>query len=368
MKVQVFEIKRLKYLSLLIISIALIFLLYLILPNLSFVTSIKQSYLTQNTIYPNSCTIFSVNHSNKVFFGNNEDYCLSGTYMWLAPSQEITTPNGSITTYGGVGFGFKYNNDPTDGHIQGGMNDQGLCLDGNGLPTVSMNPYPEREPKYMSLAAQILIECKNVSDVIDWFLSHYLGDSWGCQVHVADASGDSVVVSVGPEGEFNFTRKISSNYLVSTNFNLANYANGYYPCIRYTTACNILVNITSEENLTFDACRDVLDAVHMEGEYATKYSNIFDLVNLNCHLFYNHNFNLNYIFNLGEELASVHRGGENVIEENGFYFKEIRISSLFIEDNHIIPSYPLLLLFINLAFVSTILIYRYKTVRPKIWV
>ena len=361
MKLHVFRIKRLKYLRILLTSVTLIFLLYLISPNLPFTTHIKQSYLPQNTIVPNSCTIFSVNYSNKVFFGNNEDYCLTGTYLWLAPSQEITTPNGSITTYGGVGFGFKYNNDPADGHIQGGMNEQGLCLDGNGLPTVSMNPHPELEPKYMSLAAQILFECQNVSDVIDWFLSHYLGDSWGCQVHVADASGDAVVVSVGPEGEFNFSRKVSSHYLVSTNFNLANYANGYYPCIRYTTACNMLVDITSEENLTVDACRDVL---HMEGEYATKYSNIFDPVNLNCHLFYNHNFNQRFIFNLEDELASVHRGGENVLEENGFYFKEIPILSLFIDDP-IIPSYPLFMLFTIITFLSIIIIYRDNTVRTK---
>ena len=366
MKVQVFRTKHLNFLRILLTSITLIFLLYLISPNLSSTIYIEQSYLPQNTIIPKSCTIFSVNYSNKVFFGNNEDYCLTGTYMWLAPSQEITTPYGYLTTYGGVGFGFKYNNDTADGHIQGGMNDQGLCLDGNGLPSVPLNPHPELEPKYMSLACQILMECKNVSDVIDWFLSHDLGSSWGCQVNVADASGDAVVVSVGPEGEFNFTRKVNSHYLVSTNFNLANYDNGDYPCIRYTTACDMLEDITCEENLTVDACRDVLDAVHMEGEYATKYSNIFDPVNLSCHLFYNHNFNQKFTFNLEEELASVHPGGENVIEENGLYFKEIRISSLFIEDHDlIIPSYPLLLLFIGLAFVSAIIIYTNNSVRTK---
>ncbi|MFX1435332.1 MAG: Loki-CTERM sorting domain-containing protein [Promethearchaeota archaeon] len=53
------------------------------------------------------------------------------------------------------------------------------------------------------------------------------------------------------------------------------------------------------------------------------------------------------------------------MEENGFYFKEIRISSLFI-DNPTIPSYPLLMLFSIIAFISTIIIYRYKTVRTKI--
>ncbi len=349
MKLHVFEIKRLNYSRILLSNITLIFLLYLISPNLSFTANVKASHPPQNNIFPNSCTIFSVNHSNKVFFGNNEDYCLTGTCMWFAPSQRIPTPYGFINTYGCVGFGFKYNNDPADGHLQGGMNDQGLCLDGNGLPTVLLNPHPDLEPKYMDLAWHILFECQNVSDVIDWFLSHYLGTSWSCQVHVADASGDAVVVSVGPEGEFNFTRKVNSHYLVSTNFNLVNYANGYYPCIRYTTACNMLEDIKSEENLTVDACREVLDAVHIEGEYGTKYSNIFDLVNLNCHLFYNHNFNQSFTFNLREELASIHLGDEDLIVENGMYFKETRISSLFIEDA-IILSYPLPILFTILLY------------------
>ncbi|NVM38577.1 MAG: hypothetical protein HWN81_23510, partial [Candidatus Lokiarchaeota archaeon] len=91
-----------------------------------------------------------------------------------------------------------------------------------------------------------------------------------------------------------------------------------------------------------------------------------DPVNLNCHLFINHNFNQSITFNLGEELASVPSGGEKLIKENGMYFKETRISSLFIEDL-IIPSYPLLILFTIIAFLSTIIIYRYNTVRTKTW-
>ncbi|MFW9973564.1 MAG: hypothetical protein ACFFDF_25515, partial [Candidatus Odinarchaeota archaeon] len=127
MKLQVLEIKRFNYLKILLMSIALIFLLCVVSNNQPFTAYVEHSYFPQNTIVPNSCTIFTVNYSNKVFFGNNEDYSLKGTCMWLVPSQEITTPYGHITTYGSVGFGFKYNNDPADGHVQGGMNDQGLC-------------------------------------------------------------------------------------------------------------------------------------------------------------------------------------------------------------------------------------------------
>ena len=367
MKVQEFEKKRFNYLRIMLISITVLSLINVLSPNNSFTVEVpNHSYPPQNIIVPNSCTIFTANYSNKVYFGNNEDYRLAGTYMWLAPSQEISTPHGPITTYGSVSFGFNHNNDPADGYVQGGMNDQGLCLDANGLPQVFMNPHPERESLYMHGFAQILAECQNISDVIDWFLSHYLGSSWGCQVHFADALGDAVVVSVGLEGEFNFTRKLSSSFLVSTNFNLVNYANGYYPCSRYSTASSMLGDITSEENLTVDACKDILDAVHAEGEYATKYSNIFDLVNLNCHLFYNHNFNQSYTFNLEEQLENVHLGEEDIIVVNGLYFKEIRISSLFLEDPAI-AGYPLLIIFTIIAFLSIIIIYRYNILGRNRW-
>ena len=321
-----------------------------------------QSNQDQNSWIPDSCTIFTVNISDTIYFGNNEDYRLHGTYMWLVPSQEITPLFEPITTYGFVAFGFRYNNDPADGYAQGGMNDQGLCVDGNGLPAVSMNPHPEREFPYTNILEQTLFECANVSEVIHWYQTHYLGNVWSCQIHYADASGDAVVVSVGLDGEFAFTRKNSSHYLVSTNFNLANYDNGYYPCSRYSTATSMLASITDEADLTVGACRDILDAVHAEGEYATKYSNIFDLVNLEFHLFYNHNFDKSVSLDLIYELGNVHRGGVGVQEGSLLYFKEVKISSLFSEK--IIPGHSVVILISCVAIIVSIFVYynlkRYK--------
>lgn len=328
--------------------------------NLSFIqpqyNEIRNSYITD------SCTIFTANISNTVYFGGNMDYYLEGTYMWIGPSQEITTPLGNITSYGCVAFGFNYNNNPIDGAPQGGMNDQGLCVDANGLPSLSLNPHPERESPWIPMIAQTLFECANVSEVIDWYLTHNLGAVWSCQLHYADASGDAVVVGVGTDGEFNFTRKLSSHYLVSTNFNLANPSNGYYPCDRYTTATNMLENITAEMDLTVDACRDILDAVHQEGVYATKYSNIFDPINLEIHLYHNRNFDKKISLDLVEELGKVHPGGENVLEapleEGGFYFKEVSIASLFeTPKSPSIPGYPLVVLISTAALWSLILIF-----------
>jgi len=324
--------------------------------NLSYIQT--QSNQDQNSWIPNSCTIFTINFSDTVFFGNNEDYRLHGTYMWLIPSQEITPMFETITIYGCVAFGFKYNNHPADGYAQGGMNDQGLCVDGNGLPALTLNPHPEREFIYINPIEQTLFECANVSEVIHWFQTHYLGTVWSGQLHYADASGDAVVVSVGLDGELAFTRKNSSHYLVSTNFNLANYANGYYPCSRYSTATSMLASITDEADLTVDACRDILDAVHQEGEYATKYSYIFDLVNLEIHLFYNRNFDKMVSLDLMEELGKVHPGGKNVLEEGGVYFKEVSIASLFeTPGSPSIPGYPLVVLISTAAVWSLILIF-----------
>ena len=271
-----------------------------------------------------------------VLAGNNEDFIDPNTSVWFLPPE----PGKHGRVYFGFGVGLP----------QGGMNDQGLCMDGNGLPMISMNAYPSRERVYYEALLELLLECQNVSDVIDWFNSHYLGSTWSCQLHFADANGDAIVVSVA-DREFTFTNKSYSHYLVSTNFNLANYNNGWWPCGRYNTATQMLAQITSEEDLTVDACRDVLDAVHQDGTYATKYSNIFDPINLKIHLYYDRNFNERVSLNLDSELATVQPGGTGVLEENQLYFKEINLAFLFVEDP-IITGYPIYILIFFIAVLS----------------
>ncbi len=285
-----------------------------------------------------SCTIFTAAIGDTVLFCNNEDFRLEGTYLWLKPVQNITTPAGNVSTFGAIGFGFKYNDDSADGWLQGGMNDQGLCIDGNGLPTVSLNPHTERESLYLDPLREVLFECSTVNESVEWFQTHYCGTVWGCQLHITDATGDTVVVSVGTDGEFAFTRRDSSHYLVSTNFNLANNESGSYPCDRFDTATEMLEDITAEDDLTVGACRDILDAVKASGEYSTKYSNIFDSVNLDIYLFQNCDFQNMVTLNLDEELVQVSPGGEGVLEEAGIYYKEVRISSLY--DNPLTTSQP----------------------------
>lgn len=303
---------------------------------------------------PTSCSIFTVSIGDIVFFGSNEDYSLTGTYMWTVPPQELDTPSGTIDIHGVVAFGYKYNDDPADGYAQGGMNDQGLCADGNALPLLNLNPHPERESTFTYPLDQILMECSNVDEVIEWFQSHNLGTQWSNQLHFADASGDAVVVSVGEDGEFVFSLKGSLRYIISTNFNLANTNVGQYPCQRYDTATSMLEAITSEQDLTVEAVRGILDTIHEEGEYGTKYSNIFDPVNKEIYVYQNHHFDRTVKLNLETVLNSVIQGAEGVIEENGLLYKETRIADLFTTTQPEEPNTQTSLISTEVAIVTAI--------------
>ena len=294
-------------------------------------------------LVPQSCTIFTAKVGDKVFFGNSEDYDMEGVYIWLIPSQEIDpgTPEGKQLMHGVIFFGFYNNSFIGDGVPQGGMNDQGLCYDANGLPIAPLNDHPERNDTYpeIHVGFQWLWELSTVEDAIEFFENYYFGTAIAAQTHYADATGEAVVVSAGTDGEFAFTRINDSNYLVSTNFNLADPSNGWYPCERYDTACSILDDINSEEDLTIDICREVLNSVAM---YQTWYSNIFDPVNRDVYIYYHHDFSKVVKLNLDDELAKIVPGAPGVQyfgfihgrilpsgNESGIIGKMIPIADLF---------------------------------------
>ena len=108
---------------------------------------------------------------------------------------------------------------------------------------VDINYYSTPPWTLSHLSSPILLwDCKDVEEVIDFFSELKIG-AIDKQFHYADKSGNAVVVSVNATGRWTFTN-LTSNYLISTNFNLANYENGEYPCSRYTTATQMLSEIT----------------------------------------------------------------------------------------------------------------------------
>ncbi|MHA1947384.1 MAG: carcinine hydrolase/isopenicillin-N N-acyltransferase family protein [Candidatus Hodarchaeales archaeon] len=258
--------------------------------------------------YPTtSCSVFTVEYNGSVFFGNNEDEGGSrkNSRIWFVPAQDNTT-------YGSAYVGF-YDNllggDDIDNLAIGGMNSQGLCFDANGIPLEFVDNTMDG-PKRSGIADWeiILRECASVEEVIHWHQTHNMGGYWGNQIHWADATGDAVVIGPKFRGALAFTR-ITTDTFLSTNFNLAEYnlsdPNNNYPCDRYNTMQTLLDFRLSNDDLTFEHMRDILDSVHFPGtsEYlGTVYTNIFDLTTGDIYLYILSNYEEVFTLNLYDEL------------------------------------------------------------------
>jgi hypothetical protein len=250
---------------------------------------------------PSGCTVFTVSKGDRVFFGGNDDYIHPDSYYWVDP--------GDDQDYGVIWIG-------TPDNVQQGVNEVGLAYDANGLPEVDMNPHRERIPWAGGITSpqmHILHECATVEEVIEWVQTHQVYPRMNGQKQYADASGDAVLISPGPDGELIFTRKPPGDgYLVSTNFNVANPANGYgYPCWRYETAQELLGGLVNQGGeLTAQDATNVLDAVHVEGGASwTIESLVADLPNGVIYLTYFYQFDKPVVLDVAQELANPRAAG-----------------------------------------------------------
>jgi len=271
-------------------------------------TSQKLNSKSSTVPVPGSCTIFSASVGDKVFYGNNEDFYKSKTYLWTNASTE--------ENYGCLYLGFE------DYSHQGGINEKGLCFDANALPKSKIKLHLELEsPPYyeapydefiMWLPVLILRKAATVKEAVE-IAKKYQRKNWypkdgkvKYQLNFADATGDAVIISVDKYGELAFTKKgKGENYLLSTNFNRANPKNALeYPCKRYNKAEEMLGVIKNENDLTADSFKAILKSVHQKGIFnRTLYSNIFDLKNGIVYLYHWHQFEEVVVLHVGQELA-----------------------------------------------------------------
>jgi len=248
-----------------------------------------------------SCTIFTISNGETVLFGNNEDHYDPGTVIEFSPATK--------TSHGLVRFGFR--RDDGSFNLQGVVNDQGLVWDGNGLPPARLNPHPEKTYSYRkdNYLNRIAREAATVEEAIrisrDFDFDHvHLEGRMTYQIHIADATGDAVVISAGPDGEVAYTRKPPGNsYLISTNFNLANPENGAKSW-RYDKAAASLSGLLESTDMTLEDAVGVLDEVHLEDLISqTMYSNAIDLKNGVIALSYMARFDDMVYLDIDEELA-----------------------------------------------------------------
>lgn len=235
---------------------------------------------------PDSCTIFTVSQDGTTFFCNNEDEGLRHGRVWFQP--------GGGGEYGLVLFGYAvYRNLVIP---VGGMNDQGLCLDMTMVEETNILLDPEKPDYQGSYFIDMLRVCATIEEAKVWARSYDLLLLNWQQAHISDSTGDAVVIGLNQEGKLWMTNK-SGDYIVSTNFNLAQ-DDGGHQSGRYETTLSMLSTMSE---LSLEYCQEILETVSMT---STMYSYIIDLQNRLLYLYSRGDFERVATLNVTEELAA----------------------------------------------------------------
>ncbi len=234
--------------------------------------------LPSETIF--SCTMFTLTKHGKTLVGNNEDWRNPNTKMWFVLPEE--------GKYGIVYFGFD------DLSSQGGMNDQGLVFDYMATQPLEVKNSLHKETYKGDLMEKVMRECASVEEALKLIDNYNLQYFRRFQVMIVDRSGDSAII----EGDVIHRKK--GKFQVCTYFYLSQLKEGDdIPCDRYKIATNLL----SKDELTVDAFRNILAAVHQEGaQGGTLYSNIYDVNRGLVYLYHFHNYENVVVINLEDEL------------------------------------------------------------------
>lgn len=229
------------------------------------------------------CTTFYASDGQVALGGNNEDFNNPLTLVWFIPASQ--------GRHGIVYFGF-------DDYIpQGGLNDEGLFFDGLALEYKEM-PLTSQRPEYpagmIALLDQVLATSTNVEDVIE-FYSQWKGPAGELyQQLYGDSFGNSVIL----DGDTVLRKQ--GDFQIATNFRLIDHSDTPYPDERYGVVSSMF---TAASQLNVELFRQMLDAAHQEGDFATVYSQIYELNEGIIHLYQFHDFRREVVLNLADELA-----------------------------------------------------------------
>ena len=232
-----------------------------------------------------SCTIFTAVQDDLVLYGNSEDQHNPDPVIGFFPP--------SSEGYGSVHFGTT----GADGqyNFEGAVNDQGLAWDVNSTPKARLapDPNPGKPDCYgENFLYRITKEAATVEQAIRIVKGCQFGESMISQYHIADASGDAVVISGGPDGKVAFTRiDPGEGYLLSTNFNLAQPEKGPVD-FRWQTATEKLAALGNGTALSPDYAMDLMESVHLYTLTSyTLYQNVLDLKEDKIYLSYMSQYN-----------------------------------------------------------------------------
>jgi hypothetical protein len=190
-----------------------------------------------------ACTIFVLSDAKRTLFFNNEDYSKPATRIWFLPATK--------TYYGCAYLGFN------DDWAQGGVNQYGLAFDWVAGSSNSYTPVPNLATPQGNPAERMLESCKTVQDAIAFYHRYAEPGFASGAMLIADKTGASVIIHA-KNGQLQYDVSHQSR---GFGYGDATLKQLLLPTLRPSL----------ENGLP------ILRACRQEGQYATKYSSVYDL-------------------------------------------------------------------------------------------
>ena len=195
------------------------------------------------TIPSPACTIFVLTDTHHALFCNNEDWSDTKTRIWFLPAGE--------GYYGAVYVGFE------NGYAQGGMNTEGLAFDWVAGYTEKWELDPKLPEVRYNSGQRMLESCATIDEAVAFFRGHFEAGFYRAKILVADRSGASVIIGAR-----------DGKLVVEQDNQCRGFGYGQQP---------LNVALAKNPKVTVADGFKILKACRQSGNYATKYSNIFDL-------------------------------------------------------------------------------------------
>src|SRR4051812_35368694 len=193
-----------------------------------------------------ACTIFVLADANRALFCNNEDCSDLNTRIWFMPGK----PGTNGCAYVGL----------TNGWAQGGLNTEGLAFDWVAGYKEKLDVDPKMKALEGNSSARMLECCATVEEAIAFYQTHEERAFSYAKILVADRTIGAT------DGHVEFDRALQCRGFGAGQQALSN-----------------MLTKTTEPTLP-NAAR-ILRAARSEGQYATKYSNVYDLKSGDIYLF-----------------------------------------------------------------------------------
>lgn len=215
-----------------------------------------------------ACSIFACSHNGKVLVGSNEDGDFPYSFVRTIPSTD--------NSYGAIFFG------TVDMQAQSGVNEHGLFFDFTFLPEgeVDSSFLKEDNESCGPSISDLVLKSKNVPQLLEKLKNNPF-NILTSQLFIADANGEKAIIN---------TQDIihqKDGYLTATNFNVCKAKDGDYSCTRYD---KIETSLAQNKDISVERFQEILNDVHVEGQTATQYSNIYDLRNGKIYMNLYHNY------------------------------------------------------------------------------